>query len=117
VFDADNERAAEIAAEHGTVPMGIDELLDSVSAVSVAVPTQFHFDVAKQCLEAGVPTLEKPVVNDPSQGRELQELAAQADVPVQVGHIEQFNPAVQTVQEIVADFEIIAVDAKRLGPH
>jgi len=64
-----------------------------------------------------VPTLiEKPVVNDPSQGRELQELAAQADVPVQVGHIEQFNPAVQTVQEIVADFEIIAVDAKRLGP-
>jgi predicted dehydrogenase len=117
VFDVDDEQAAEIAAEYGTSPMEMDELLDAVSAVSIAVPTQFHFDVAKQCIEAGVATLiEKPIADDPSEGTELQELAATADVPIQVGHIERFNPAVQTAQKIADDLEIIAVNAKRLGP-
>jgi predicted dehydrogenase len=117
VYDADDEQTAEIAAKHNTKPMEMDELLDSVAAVSIAVPTRFHFDIAKQCLEEGVaPLIEKPVVGDLQKGRKLQELAAMADVPVQVGHVERFNPAVQVVQNIVSDFNILAVNAERLGP-
>jgi len=47
VFDADNERAAEIAAEHGTVPMGIDELLDSVSVSFRCCPDSVPFRCRK----------------------------------------------------------------------
>lgn len=117
VFDADDERAATIAEKHETTPMGIDELLASVSAVSIAVPTQFHFDIAKQCLEHGVaPLIEKPVVADAAKGDELRKFAAMTDIPVQVGHVERFNPAVQVVQDIVDDLNVLAISAERLGP-
>ena len=117
VFDADTERAAEIADKHDAAAMEMDELLASVSAVSIAVPTQFHFDIAKRCLENGVaPLIEKPVVGDPEKGNELQRLAVEAGIPVQVGHVERFNPAVQVVNDIVEDLNVLAVDAKRLGP-
>src|SRR6056297_347984 len=62
VFDADDERAAEIADKHGTEAMGMHELLNAVSAVSIAVPTHLHFDIAQQCFGHGVaPLIEKPV--------------------------------------------------------
>ena len=117
VFDADSERAEEIAAKHDTVAMGMDELLAATTAVSVAVPTRFHFDIAKQCFEQGVsPLIEKPVVGDVETGEELQQLAERAGVSVQVGHVERFNPAIRVVQDIVEDLNVLAVSAERLGP-
>lgn len=117
VFDVDDEQAASIAEKHDARAMAMDELLEAVSAVSIAVPTQFHFDIATQCLEMGVvPLIEKPVVSDIERGHQLRELATEADIPVQVGHVERFNPAVQVVQDIVEDLNILAVHAERLGP-
>ena len=56
--------AAEKTAEKlgvNTAPT-IDKLLDTVDAVSICVPTQFHKDTAMQVLESGVAALiEKPV--------------------------------------------------------
>jgi len=117
VFDADSECAEEIANKHDTVAMELNELLEATTAVSVAVPTQFHFDIATQCFEHGVsPLIEKPVVGDVETGEELRELAEKSDVTVQVGHVERFNPAIQVVQNIVEDLNVLALNAERLGP-
>jgi predicted dehydrogenase len=117
VCDADQARAAEIAAEYGTTAYTQDELLEAVDAVSVAVPTRFHEPVVRECIDAGVHVLvEKPFVDDLDAGRELKRAAEDAGVTLQVGHIERFNPAVTALSDIVKDLDVIAVEAHRVGP-
>jgi predicted dehydrogenase len=73
--------------------------------------------MALEAIDAGVDVLvEKPFVDRPANGRDLIERARAAGVTLQVGQIERFNPAVQALLEFVADLDVIAVDAMRLGP-
>lgn len=117
IADADLDRAETVAADVGTTPYAVDELIARVDAASVAVPTQYHADVAGTCIDAGVHVLvEKPFVDSPEAGRELVRRADEADVTVQVGHIERFSPAVAELSRIVEDVSPIAIDARRLGP-
>ncbi|CAM2884535.1 Gfo/Idh/MocA family protein [Halobacterium salinarum] len=117
IYDVDDEQAAQVAAENGTKPRGLEELLTRVDAVSIAVPTIHHYEIAKQCIEHGVHVLvEKPFVDEQQQGEELIELAEENDVQIQVGHIERFNPAVVALKDIIPDIDIISVKAERLGP-
>ncbi|KAB1191289.1 gfo/Idh/MocA family oxidoreductase [Haloferax sp. MBLA0078] len=117
VADVDLDRAAAVAADFGTESFSIDELLDHVDVVSIAVPTPYHAAVARQCIEAGVHVLvEKPFVDDISDGEELAGLATWNEVTLQIGHIERFNPAVHALEKILEDVEPIAITANRLGP-
>jgi predicted dehydrogenase len=116
VADADPDRAAAVAARHGTRALSIDALLETVAVVSIAVPTAHHHGIARKCIEQGVDVLvEKPFVADPEAGRALTALAAERGVVLQVGHIERFNPAVRAAREVLDGQEVIAVDARRLG--
>ena len=117
VYDVDADRAERVAAEYDAEAFSLDGLVEEADLVSVAVPTQFHYDMARRTLGAGVNTLvEKPFVEDPANGRELVELAEANDAALQVGHIERFNPAVVALREIAQDLDIVALDAHRLGP-
>lgn len=117
VTDTDRERAREIAAKYGTVAMSQTELLESVDAVSIAVPTPYHYDTALAAIDRGVHLLiEKPFVVEPTNGRELLRLAREAGLTLQVGHVERFNPAVIELQNIIGDLDVIAIRADRLGP-
>ena len=117
VYDVDDERAAEIAYKHSTEAMEVDPLLESVDAVSIVVPTQYHYELTTQCLDADVATfVEKPVLGSLERADELLGAVRQADVPVQVGHIERFNPAVSALSEIVPELSVVSVRAQRLGP-
>ena len=117
VTDADAGRAAAIASRQGTTAYRRDALLEAIDLVSVAVPTEFHYETARACIEHGVGVLvEKPFVATYEQGRELIDLAAACGVVVGVGHVERFNPAVAAAREVLADTEILALDARRLGP-
>ena len=119
VSDADGERARSVAAEYGTDAYDRDRLLSAVDAVSVAVPTRYHAEVVTAALDAGVSVLvEKPVVTDPEEGRELRRRARETDAVVQVGHVERFNPAVESLRDVLAseDGEVLAIDARRQGP-
>jgi predicted dehydrogenase len=117
VFDVEEDRATAVASEYGASPMGLEDLLASVDAVSIAVPTAYHHDVATRCIDARVAMLiEKPIVEDPEIGRKLQSEARAAGVPIQVGHIERFNPAVRTLEELIDDLSIVSISTKRLGP-
>lgn len=117
VTDADAGRAEEIAARQDTDAYRRDALLEAVDLVSIAVPTEYHYETARTCIERGVHVLvEKPFVGDPAQGEALIELADERDIVVQVGHIERFNPAIEAARDVLENEEIIAADARRLGP-
>ncbi len=117
VSDLDTEQAARVAAEYGTEARSLESLLEACDAVTVAVPTAAHHETVGACLDAGVHVLvEKPVAETRAQARDLAQRAREAELVLQVGHIERFNPAVQTLAELIDDFEIIAIEAERLGP-
>ncbi|WP_252698802.1 Gfo/Idh/MocA family protein [Natronosalvus vescus] len=117
VYDVDVEHAREVADRYDVAATDLRSLLEQVDAVSVAVPTPFHYNTVTTCLDANVAVLvEKPVVDNLEDGKRLKSAVRRSGVPVQVGHIERFNPAVQALSEIVPDLSIIGVKAERLGP-
>ncbi|KAB7514662.1 gfo/Idh/MocA family oxidoreductase [Halosegnis rubeus] len=117
VADADDEQAAEIAREYDTRALEIPDLVEAVDAVSIAVPTPYHYETAITCLEEGVHVLiEKPIAATKSEGETLIDTAGKNGVHIQVGHIERFNPAVTTLEKILEREDIVAIDAERLGP-
>ncbi len=95
VVDADLDHAATIARRLDSTPYDrFEPLLGEVDAVSVVTPTSFHHHVASEFLRRGVPVLvEKPICKTVAEADELIALARGAGVPLQVGHIERFNPA------------------------
>jgi UDP-N-acetylglucosamine 3-dehydrogenase len=71
------------------------ELLKEVDAVSVVVPTDLHYGIVKQCLEAGKHVLvEKPITLTSTGAKELVGLAKQKNLVLSVGYLFRFNPAV-----------------------
>jgi predicted dehydrogenase len=81
----------------------MEELLRSVDAVSLCVPTPYHCTTAKEVLAAGVHMLiEKPVCLTAAEGAELLPLIPDGCV-VGVGHIERFNPIIAEIKHIVKD--------------
>ncbi|WP_248516631.1 Gfo/Idh/MocA family protein [Salinarchaeum laminariae] len=117
VYDVDRERADAVATNYGTEAYDLQSLFDAVDLVSIVVPTEYHAELANAAIDAGVDLLvEKPIVDDAEVGQEIVRAAREADVTLQVGHVERFNPAVRALQDVLADREIIAVEARRLGP-
>jgi predicted dehydrogenase len=117
VYDVDRERAERVAADYGTTALDPEALYDAADAVSIAVPTAYHFDVASEAIDHGVNVLvEKPITETEEQASRLIERADREGVALQVGHIERFNPAIETLRDVVPDLDVIAVDARRLGP-
>ncbi|MCX7983652.1 MAG: Gfo/Idh/MocA family oxidoreductase [Bacteroidetes bacterium] len=100
VYDIDIHRAQKLAAELNVqVFSALEELLVSVDAVSVATPTQTHYNVGKIVLEHNVHLLiEKPITATVEQAKELINIAEQRNLKLQVGHIERFNPAILALE-------------------
>ncbi|MEJ6757041.1 MAG: Gfo/Idh/MocA family oxidoreductase [Crocinitomicaceae bacterium] len=74
----------------------IDELLDAVDCVDIVTPTISHFDCASKALRKSKHVfIEKPVTETVEEAKILSDLAHEAGVKVQVGHVERFNPAFQ----------------------
>ena len=101
IHDSDASRMAEIAEAHGTKAYdSLESLLEDVSAVSIAVPTNLHHEIGKAVLSAGKHALvEKPITETVEQGRELVELARSKGVILYTGHTERFAPALRTAKE------------------
>lgn len=115
VADTNRERVLEIAAAHGTRAVSdYRELLGAVDAVTIAVPTAIHRDVALPFLKAGVAVLvEKPMARSLAEADQMIEAAADAGVVLAVGQTERFNPALAAARPLVTDPRFIEVH--RLG--
>ncbi len=116
VADIDERRAREAGARY-QVPAVADfrQMLERVRCVSIAVPTQQHYRVARACLEAGVDVLvEKPITSTVSDGCELVKAARRHGRILQVGHLERFNPVVRALSSVISAPRF--VECHRLAP-
>ncbi len=89
--------------------------IDQVDGVIIAVPTAFHYEVAKECLKQGKHILlEKPLTNNLEQAQELLELAQKYNRALHVGHVERFNGAIQELKKVITEPKLI--ECHRMGP-
>jgi predicted dehydrogenase len=116
VVDIDPDRAKTVAAGYDTRPFTDHrELIGRVDIASVAVPTEDHFAVARDLLEAGISVLvEKPMAPTIEDARELFRIANRTGAVLHVGHVERFNGAVDELKRLVAS--PILIESRRLGP-
>jgi predicted dehydrogenase len=115
VVDAKPGRAEGVAATCGTKAWpAARDLLGHVDAVTIAVPTVSHLDVALPFLERGVAALvEKPLAPTVADAERLIAVAARAGTTLAAGHTERFNPAVTAALPLVSDPRFVEVH--RLG--
>ena len=115
LYDLNQKAARDLAGTFGaTASPTVESLLECVDAVSVCVPTPYHFSIAETVLDAGVPLLvEKPICATAEEARRLIEKIPEGLV-AGVGHIERFNPIVPEIKKIVRD--PLYVEMKRHNP-
>lgn len=101
VYDVNTENVV-IKAQELNVPLfdSIDYAIAESDAITIAVPTSEHFDVAMQCLQQNKHVLiEKPITHTYQQALTLIEEAKKRNLIIQVGHVERFNPALVAANE------------------
>ena len=117
VVDVNRARARRIAepvGAHWAVRAPAD--LSGIDAAIVAVPTHHHADIAGPLIEAGIPVLiEKPLAGSRAEAQALVKAAAEHEVILMVGHIEQFNTAILELDRLV--HSVIHIEATRVGPY
>jgi predicted dehydrogenase len=115
VCDTNRGRAQEVAGKFGgAVFADAGELLSRVDAVTVAVPTVAHVDVALPFLEAGIATLvEKPIAPCVQDADRLVSVAERTGALLATGHTERFNPAVAQALPLISEPRFIEIH--RLG--
>jgi len=115
VYDINTAAASDVAKKTGAMATdSMESLFRQVDAVSICVPTQYHFETALKAAEAGVHMLiEKPVCLTSAEAIALCERIPD-DLVVGVGHIERFNPIVEEIRRIVKD--PLYVEIKRHNP-
>jgi predicted dehydrogenase len=115
VVDTISDRASQAAAATGARALtDYREILDEVDAVSIAVPTEQHRDVALPFLERGIGVLvEKPMARSLAEADELIAAARASGAVLAVGQTERYNPAVQAIMPLVTSPRFIEVH--RLG--
>lgn len=73
------------------------KIIDEFDAAVIATPTTLHHEISRDLLLAGKHLLiEKPVTATLAEGLDLLAVASTQGNVVQVGHVERFNPAIQT---------------------
>jgi predicted dehydrogenase len=91
-----------------------------LDAVVVAAPTTVHLPVALAAVEAGIAVLvEKPLAADVDEGLRVLEASRRMGVPVQVGHVERFNPAVLELGRLLEAgwlSTVYSIQSRRAGP-
>lgn len=116
VVDLDPERGRAIAGDfHTRYCSSMEELPDSLEAVSIVTPTVNHLDSALEALQQGCHVfVEKPITHTVEEAETLVRRAEEQGKVLQVGHIERFNSAVIELRKHLRGPRF--VESHRLGP-
>lgn len=120
VFDLNKNITNSMEKSGFIVCDSMEELLEYVDAVSICVPTKYHFDVAKAVIEKGIHCLiEKPITSTVKEGKELLDIvqnrkSGDKNLIIGVGHIERFNPIVNEIAKMIENPSF--VDIRRHNP-
>jgi predicted dehydrogenase len=115
VYDIVQSKAKAIADELNIRAFNsLDEILNSVEAVSVATPTTTHFEIAIEALNRNIHTfIEKPITAKISEAEQIIKVSIERNLKVQVGHIERFNPALLALKDY--DLKPVFIETHRLA--
>lgn len=110
-YDPNDNTAAEVAAKYNLKRFNTpEELLDKCDVADIIAPTNFHYELCKAAIRKGRHVfVEKPMANTMEEGREIVKLVKEANVKLQVGHVERFNPAFLALQGVTVNPMFIEV--------
>ncbi len=99
-YDVDAKNAHEVANTLGvTYYPNMDQLIDECDVIDIVTPTITHYEVAAKAIKKSKHVfIEKPLTNTIDEAKKLLSLSKEANVMVQVGHVERFNPAFVAAQ-------------------
>lgn len=118
VYDIFPEAAQKAADMFGIKAYhSMEEVAQEVDAVSVVTTSVTHADVGEFFLNKGIHCLmEKPLATTEEGCQRLINAAQKNNVTLLVGHIEQFNPAVEQMHKILSNSgKIRALTAQRMS--
>ncbi|MDE1191309.1 MAG: Gfo/Idh/MocA family oxidoreductase [Arachidicoccus sp.] len=94
-YDPDDKIAKEVEHLYKLKRFSTPEaLIEKVDAADIVAPTNHHFALCELAIRKGKHVfVEKPLANTLEEGRKLIAMIREANVKVQVGHVERFNPA------------------------
>ena len=117
IYDSNRDTARRVARGLNTQAFSsISELVDRVDCLSVAVPVDKHYEIARSLFEQRKHILlEKPLAMTVQEGQELIDLAQKNRLVLQVGHVERYNPVMTYLEEKIKEPRFI--EAHRLAPY
>ena len=115
VVDKNLETATAVASEFGTTAYtDFRDLLENVTAVSLAAPTSKHASIGCELLRQRIDMLvEKPIASSLNEAEDLIQTARVHRRILQVGHLERFNPAVVAARRLAR--QPLFFEGHRLG--
>ena len=115
IFDEAKKAAAEMFGIKAF--NSLEEVAAEVDAVSVVTTSVTHAEVGEFFLNHGIHCLiEKPLAATEEECVRLINAAKKNNVTLLVGHIEQFNPAVEQLHKILSDnSQICSLEARRMS--
>ncbi len=123
---ADTFEDALAAATGQTGAAGFADPLEMIAsadldAVVIAAPTTAHLPLALAAIQRGIAVLvEKPLAPTVDEALQIVAASRATGVPVQVGHVERFNPAVRELGRLLHDerwlSQVFAIQTRRAGP-
>jgi UDP-N-acetylglucosamine 3-dehydrogenase len=119
VADPDRKRCDQVARSLGCASFSDagDLMRRGVDAVTIAAPTHLHREIAIDCAGRGIHVMvEKPIASTVEESRAIVAAARRAGVTLMVGHVERFNPAVQSIKRAIKDQNILSIAITRVGP-
>ncbi len=116
VVDSNKERRTEISKKLNVLQFSnYKEVLPKVDAVSIAVPTNLHYEIGKIFLENGKHVLlEKPFTSTLAQAKTLGKIADNKKIILQIGHLERFNKAFLKLENIIQ--RPLFIECNRISP-
>lgn len=101
-YDPNDATAAAVEQQYNIKRYSTPEkLIKEIDAADIVAPTDRHFQLCELAIRNGKHVfVEKPLVNTIAEGKEIVKMAREADVKVQVGHVERFNPAYVSVKDM-----------------
>lgn len=117
IVDPDSQAGRQVADRFGAAyASDYREVVRSIDAAVVAVPTPLHLEIVLDLLESGVHVLvEKPIAMTSQQGRDMVGAAKSAGRVLAVGHVERFNPVLLELVPLLD--QPIHVETVRVGPY
>ncbi|MDC3386460.1 Gfo/Idh/MocA family oxidoreductase [Gammaproteobacteria bacterium] len=116
IVDTNKQRSEEISNKIGVKSYNdYKSIIDQVDAVSIVVPTNLHYKIAKFFIENKKHVLiEKPFASNTAEARKLKNISEKNQTILQIGHLERFNKAFIELKDKVKN--PLFIDCNRISP-